>query len=138
MSQMMRLGRIFAVMLLLVGTATASAAQLVREFSGNSNTTTVAFSVESPWIMDWRLDADYDQLVALDITLVEAKTGRHVGRILHTKNKGNGIKLFYEAGNYQMRISSTLARWRIRIEQLTDEEAQLYVPKRQKKPFFDR
>jgi len=135
---MMRLGRIFAVMLLLVGTATASAAQLVREFSGNSNTTTVAFSVESPWIMDWRLDADYDQLVALDITLVEAKTGRHVGRILHTKNKGNGIKLFYEAGNYQMRISSTLARWRIRIEQLTDEEAQLYVPKRQKKPFFDR
>ena len=88
--------------------------------------------------MDWRLDADYDQLVALDITLVEAKTGRHVGRILHTKNKGNGIKLFYEAGNYQMRISSTLARWRIRIEQLTDEEAQLYVPKRQKKPFFDR
>jgi hypothetical protein len=138
MSQMMRLGRIFAVMLLLGGTATASAAQLVREFSGNSNTTTVAFSVESPWIMDWRLDADYDQLVALDITLVEAKTGRHVGRILHTKNKGNGIKLFYEAGNYQMRISSTLARWRIRIEQLTDEEAQLYVPKRQKKPFFDR
>lgn len=135
---MMRLGRIFAVTLLLVAPATASAAQVVREFSGNSNTTTVAFSVESPWIMDWRLDADYDQLVALDITLVEAKTGRHIGRILHTKNKGNGVKLFYEAGNYQMRISSTLARWRIRIEQLTEEEAQLYVPKRQKKPFFDR
>lgn len=133
---MMRVGRVFAVTVLLVATLPASAAELVREFSGSGNTTTVAFHVESPWIMDWRLDADYDQLVALDITLVEAKTGRHVGRILHTKNKGNGIKLFYEAGNYQLRISSTLARWRIKIEQLTDEEAQLYVPKRQKKSTF--
>ena len=133
---MMRVGRIFAVTVLLVATLPASAAELVREFSGSGNTTTVAFHVESPWIMDWRLDADYDQLVALDITLVEAKTGRHIGRVLHTKNKGNGVKLFYEAGNYQLRISSTLARWRIRIEQLTEEEAQLYVPKRQKKSTF--
>ena len=133
---MMRVGRIFAVTVLLVATLPASAAELVREFSGSGNTTTVAFNVESPWIMDWRLDADYDQLVALDITLVEAKTGRHIGRVLHTKNKGNGVKLFYEAGNYQLRISSTLARWRIKIEQLTDEEAQLYVPKRQKKSTF--
>lgn len=133
---MMRVGRVFAVTVLLVATLPASAAELVREFSGNGNTTTVAFHVESPWIMDWRLDADYDQLVALDITLVEAKTGRHIGRVLHTKNKGNGVKLFYEAGNYQLRISSTLARWRIRIEQLTEEEAQLYVPKRQKKSTF--
>ncbi|NCF52083.1 hypothetical protein GWP57_10770 [Gammaproteobacteria bacterium] len=133
---MMRVGRVFAVTVLLVATLPASAAELVREFSGSGNTTTVAFHVESPWIMDWRLDADYDQLVALDITLVEAKTGRHIGRVLHTKNKGNGVKLFYEAGNYQLRISSTLARWRIKIEQLTDEEAQLYVPKRQKKSTF--
>jgi hypothetical protein len=112
---MMRVGRVFAVTVLLVATLPASAAELVREFSGSGNTTTVAFHVESPWIMDWRLDADYDQLVALDITLVEAKTGRHIGRVLHTKNKGNGVKLFYEAGNYQLRISSTLARWRIRL-----------------------
>jgi hypothetical protein len=46
------------------------------------------------------------------------------------------VKLFYEAGNYQLRISSTLARWRIKIEQLTEEEAQRYVPKRQKKSTF--
>jgi hypothetical protein len=80
---MMRVGRVFAVTVLLVATLPASAAELVREFSGSGNTTTVAFHVESPWIMDWRLDADYDQLVALDITLVEAKTGRHIGRVLH-------------------------------------------------------
>jgi hypothetical protein len=82
-------------------------------------------------LLDWRLDADYSQLVALDIVLVEARGGRHVGRVLHTKRKGNGIKLFEESGTFQLRISSTLARWRIKIIQISDEEAELYTPRGQ-------
>ena len=108
---------------------TASAANRVTEFRGTGNTTTAIFRVESPWVLDWRLDGDYDQLVALDITLVEAKTGRHVGRVLHTKRKGNGVKLFRSGGLYQLRVSSSLARWTIKIDQLTREEAELYTPK---------
>ena len=94
------------------------------------------FTVDAPWILDWRLDADYEQLVALDITLVEARTGRHVGRVLHTKHKGNGVKLFQEGGSYQLRISSTLARWRIKIEQLSAEEAERYTPKKRPESQF--
>lgn len=112
----------------------AGAAETVREFSGSSNQLTPMFTVQSPWILDWRLDADYEALVALDITLVEARTGRHIGRVLHTKYKGNGVKLFDEGGTYQLRVSSTLARWRVKIQQLTDEEAKLYTPKRQNEP----
>jgi len=108
---------------------TASAADRVTEFRGTGNTTTAIFRVESPWVLDWRLDGDYDQLVALDITLVEAKTGRHVGRVLHTKRKGNGVKLFKSSGLYQLRVSSSLARWTIKIDQLSREEAELYTPK---------
>lgn len=108
----------------------AMAKDLVREFSGQGNTTTASFTVESPWIIDWRLDGDYDTLVALDVTLIEARTGRHVGRVLHTKAKGNGVRMFKQGGRYQLRISSTLARWRIKIEQLTPEEAELYTPRR--------
>ena len=93
--------------------------------------TTAQFTVEGPWLLDWRLDADYSQLVALDIALVEARGGRHVGRVLHTKRKGNGVKLFEEGGTFQLRISSTLARWRIKIIQITDEEAELYTPRGQ-------
>lgn len=122
--------RLLALMLMALALAPSSASNLVREFTGNSSVTTLSFHVESPWILDWRLDADYDQLVALDITLVDAKTGRHVGLVLHTQRKGNGVKLFKKGGNYHLRISSTLARWRIKIEQLTDDEAELYVPKR--------
>jgi hypothetical protein len=50
--------------------------------------------------------------------------------VLHTKAKGNGVRLFKQGGHYQLRISSTLARWRIKVEQLTTEEAELYSPRR--------
>ncbi len=118
------------VILLTLMTSAASGAETVREFSGEGNKLTPIFTVQSPWLLDWRLDGDYDTLVALDVTLVEARTGRHVGRVLHTKYKGNGVKLFKEGGSYQLRISSTFARWRLKIQQITDEEAKLYTPRR--------
>lgn len=115
--------------LLMSALATANAADRVAEFRGTGNTTTAIFRVETPWVLDWRLDGDFDELVALDITLLEAKSGKHVGRVLHTKRKGNGVKLFKSSGLYQLRISSSLARWTVKIDQLTREEAELYTPR---------
>ncbi len=121
--------RIVLIIALLAASAGAVAEVTVKEFRGTGNTTTAIFTVESPWLLDWRLDGDYDKLVALDITLVEAHTGKHVGRVLHTKRKGNGVKLFHDTGQYQLRISSTLARWTLKVQQLQPEEEELYVPK---------
>ena len=120
---------VLSVILLALVAQPASAKTRVAEFTGTGNTTTAIFRVESPWILDWRLDGDFDQLVGLEITLIEARTSRHVGRVLYTKQRGNGVKLFQSAGLYQLRISSTLARWTVKIEQLTREEAELYTPK---------
>ena len=122
-----------SVVLLALGALPALASDVVKEFSGTSNMMTPVFTVESPWILDWRLNGDYEAMLALDITLIEARTGKHVGRVLHTKYKGNGVKLFDEGGTYQLRVSATLARWNIKIEQLTEEEAELYTPRKQKK-----
>ena len=123
-------GRYLLVICALVLTASAADAKTrVAEFKGTGNTTTAIFRVESPWIIDWRLDGDYDQMMGLEITLVEARTSRHIGRVVYTKHRGNGVKLFHQPGRYQLRISSTLARWSVRIEQLTREEAELYTPK---------
>ncbi|HSM32146.1 MAG TPA: hypothetical protein VK854_15720 [Woeseiaceae bacterium] len=116
-----------ALLALLAGSV--QGAQLVREFRGSNDRTTPAFTVEAPWILDWRLDGDYDQLVALEVTLVEAKTGRHVGQVLHTKSKGNGVRLFSQGGTYQLRVTGSLARWTLKIQQLTPEEAELYTPR---------
>lgn len=129
---MMRMTRglvtLAAASLVLLAT-TVSGNQLVREFRGSDNSTTPEFTVAAPWILDWRLDADYDQLVALDVTLIEAKTGRHVGQVLHTKRKGNGVRLFDQGGTYQFRVSGTLARWTLKVKQLTPEEAEAYTPR---------
>ncbi len=114
---------------LLMLSSGADAAETAKEFRGTGNTTTSVFTVKSPWLLDWRLDGDFERLVALDITLIEAHTGRHVGRVLHTKRKGNGLKLFKYSGQYQLRISSTLARWTLKVQQIQPEEEELYTPK---------
>jgi len=117
------------IVVLLMVSSGVDSAETVREFRGSGNTTTPIFTVESPWLLDWRLDGDYGGLVALDITLIEAHTGRHVGRVLHTKRKGNGLKLFKHAGQYQLRISSTLARWTLKVQQIQPDEEELYTTK---------
>lgn len=126
---MHRLITFFSLLLLLVTSLPVEAKTRVAEFKGSGNTTTAIFRVESPWVLDWRLDGDYEQMMGLEITLVEAKTSKHLGRVLYTKRRGNGVKLFHTAGLYQLRVSSTLARWTIKIDQLTREEAELYTSK---------
>ena len=123
---------LIVIALLVLASAPADAKTRVAEFKGSGNMTTAIFRVESPWLLDWRLDGDYEQMIGLEITLVEAKTSRHVGRVLYTKRRGNGVKLFHSAGLYQLRVSSTLARWSVKIEQLTREEAELYTAKEAK------
>lgn len=123
--------KVTLIVLLMLAAAQAEAEQVVKDFSGTRDTTTPQFTVEGPWLLDWRLDGDYSAMVALEISLVEARGGRHVGRVLRTQRKGNGIKLFQDSGTYQLRISSTLARWRVKIIQVTEEEAALYTPRGQ-------
>ena len=118
-------------LLILLASAPMAAAdeRLVREFSGSSPTLTGEFTVESPWLLDWRLNGDYEQLMALDISLIDARTGRHVGRVKHTKVKSNGLRLFNESGTYKLRISSTLARWTVKIIQIEPEDVERYTPR---------
>lgn len=121
--------KIAIVLFALLFSLSASAGEIIKEFRGSGNLTTASFSVESPWLLDWRLDGDYEQMMALDVTLIDAKSGKHVGKILHTKRRGNGLKLFKEGGRYQLRISSTLARWTFKVEQIEPEEAERYTPR---------
>ena len=120
--------KIALIIILCAASMHAMAEVTVKEFRGTGNTTTSIFTVEAPCLLDWRLDGDYDNLIALDITLVEAHTGKLVGRVLHTKRKGNGVKLFKDTGQYQLRVSSTLARWTLKVQQLQPEEEELYTP----------
>ena len=129
--------RISIFLFLTTAALPAAASDLVQEFSGKGNKTTESFEVESPWLLDWRVTGDYEQMLAFDVMLVNADTGQLVGRVAYTKRPSNdlrldGLRLFRQGGRYKLRISSTLARWDILIEQLTDEEAKQYTPRNQK------
>lgn len=109
---------------------TAGSKELVRQFSGEGSTTTVEFEVQAPWILDWRVNSEFQGSMAIEISLVDGATSFHKGLILQTKRPGNGVRLFRESGSYRFRISSTLARWNLKVEELTREEAEMYKPQR--------
>ena len=123
---MLRSAVIFVTLLLATP---AGAGETVREFRGSDNSTTAVFTVDSPWLLDWRVDGDYVALVALDLKLIDGNTGLYIGSVLRTKHIGNGVKLFNRSGRYRLRVSATLADWTLKIVQLTREEAELYTPK---------
>ncbi|NNE05199.1 MAG: hypothetical protein HKN15_05685 [Xanthomonadales bacterium] len=117
-------------MLVALGLPLASqAGELVREFNGSRSTDTVEFEVRAPWILDWRMVTDYPGQMAVDISLVDARTGAFEGSVLKTKWSGNGVRLFHNSGRFQFKVISNLANWTLKVEQLTPEEAEQYTPR---------
>ena len=54
---------------------------LVREFSGSQSTTTSEFEVKAPWILDWRINSNYQGEHG-----IRNFTGRCKNRIYGRKN----------------------------------------------------
>lgn len=107
----------------------ANSKELIREFNGSESKTTAEFEVEAPWIVDWRVRGDYPGQMAVHVELVSAPGGEFLGKIITTKYVHNGVKLLSESGRYRFQVDSSLAEWTLRVEQLTREEAETYIPK---------
>jgi len=121
----------WAVVFVAICTASLSAlgVGVVREFQGSSNSTTAEFEVRAPWILDWRVNGEYSQALGFEIELINARTGRNDGQVLRTKRRGNGVRLFDQSGRYRLRITSSLAKWQIKVEEISSEDAKLYTPR---------
>ena len=102
---------------------------LIRDFKGSQSITTSEFDVSSPWLIDWRVNSNYKENMALEVSLVDAKTGFLVGRIFKTKYAGNGVKIFNDRGRYRLRISSSFTNWNFKIKEITISEAESYSVK---------
>lgn len=107
----------------------ASSSQLVQEFTGMGAATTAEFEAKAPWILDWRVNSEYQGSMAIEVHLVDGVTGFHKGLVVYTKRPGNGVRLFNQSGSFRFRVSATLARWNLKIVELTREEAELYTPR---------
>ena len=102
---------------------------LIRDFKGSQSITTSEFDVSSPWLIDWRVNSNYKENMALEVSLVDAKTGFLVGRIFKTKYAGNGVKIFNDGGRYRLRICSSFTNWNFKIKEITISEAESYSVK---------
>ena len=121
--------RILFLAALLIAAAAANAGEVVARFSGSGNTTTAAFEVDGPWLLDWRINSDYRMQSAFELHLINAETGFFDSRILKTQRVGNGLKLFRETGRFRFEISANFTDWNLTVTQLTEEEAAEYLPK---------
>jgi len=119
------------VFALFAAAGPAQAAKLVREFSGSRSQITADFEVEAPWLIDWRVNSEFYQSMGITIVLINAEDNTNAGRVVKTKQPGDGLRLMNEGGRYRFRVDAAMANWTIRVEQLNEGEAELYTPKRE-------
>jgi len=121
--------RLAAVLIIGLSVTIAGAEEMIMELQGSGNRTTAVFTVEAPWILDWRINSDYNKMVSFDLDLVDGTTGVLEGNILRAKALGNGVRMFNTGGKYRFRIHGSFVRWHLKVKQLTAAEAELYTPK---------
>ena len=121
--------RSLAGFLLLLSFSFAGAEELIAEFQGSGNRTTVEFTVKAPWILDWRINSDYNKMVSFDLDLVDGTSGVLQGNVIRAKALGNGVRMFNTSGKYRFRINASFIRWHLKVKQLTPAEAERYTPK---------
>jgi hypothetical protein len=121
--------RIALAMVLGFAAQDVSAERLIAQFSGEANRNTGTFEVRAPWIMDWMVSGEAGQFEVVDIALVNADTGAFEGVAVRSKTAGNGVRLFEQSGRFYFRIDAAMMNWRIKVIQLTPDEAERYKPK---------
>lgn len=121
--------KLFLCIALLLLSLPAFAEQLVREFSGSRTMQTAEFEVEAPWLIDWRVNSEYEESMGLAIVLLNEPSQTHAGTVMKTKYRGNGLRMMEQSGRFSLKIDAVLANWTVKIIQLTPEEAEAYTPK---------
>ncbi|RLA29322.1 MAG: hypothetical protein DRR11_15455 [Gammaproteobacteria bacterium] len=125
--------RIAAALILVVSCTTASGERLIAELNGSGNQTTATFTVTAPWILDWRINSEFERMVSFDLDLLDGNTGVLKGSVVVRKSLGrgleDGVRLFNESGKFRFRVNGSLVQWYLKVKQLTPAEAELYTPR---------
>ena len=122
---------LFSVILMTVSQFVV-AEELIVEFKGTGNRTTATFEARGPWILDWRINSDYNKMISFDLDLLNGSTGLLEGNILNLKTLEygrNGVRMFNKSGKFRLRINGSLVDWQFKVKQLSRAEAELYTPR---------
>lgn len=115
--------------LLLLVPGPLLAETLVADYRGSASRHTPEFEVRAPWILEWRVTTEGAHDSAVEVSLESAPLGVHEGRVLMTKQPGNGVRLFRRDGRFTFRVDASFANWSLRVIELTEEEAAAYTPR---------
>ena len=108
---------LMTTMVLLGSVATAD----VQRLSGKDNGKPPAFTVDGPWTMDWSARSDFPLSASIDIRLHDGTTGEFIGMVAEIKGTGRGLKLFEDAGTFQVVVVGTFVEWDIEIQEISEE-----------------
>ena len=120
--------KICLVILGLLLSTSAFSARVVAEFDGSQSTTTRSFKVNGPWLLTYRIRSDYPSQTAFELGLLDNDKGFYDSRIMKIKYTTSGLKLFNKSGRFSFRVTAEFADWHLKVEQLTQEEADAMVP----------
>jgi hypothetical protein len=119
-----------AMILILFSTALAAAEDIVK-LTGKDSGRPAAFTVDGPWVLDWSTRSEFPMMASFEMRLYDGKSEDYIGMIAELKGTGSGLKLFEEAGTYQIVIVAASSEWDIRIEEVSEEQAAIMKRKAQ-------
>jgi len=119
-----------AAFLALLFSWDASAAELVRKFSGSRSIETPEFEVKAPWLIDWRVNSDFPSSMGVAVSLASGGTDAYAGKVFKTKHPGNGLRLMEESGRFRFKVDAVIADWTLKVIQLSPDEVEQYKPKK--------
>ncbi len=99
------------------------AAADVQKLSGKDSGRPPVFTVDGPWTMDWIARSEFPLLASIDVRLHDGTTGEFIGMIVEIQQPGRGLKLFENAGTFQIVVVGTFVEWDIEIEEISEEQA---------------
>jgi hypothetical protein len=106
---------------------TTSAAQPADEsdfrFTGDTSDRTAVFETSGPWLLDWSIRKKSGLPTNFEMRLFAADTGEFIGTIAQLEGVGRGLKLFEDAGSFQIQVVAQNLIWDLHIEVVDPETA---------------
>jgi len=97
-------------------------AEVVREFSGSGAATTAEFEVEAPWILDWRVNSEYQKSMAIEVHLPDGDVCTIHCRVAFCRYISNGAS---EKPSHHRGSSRSLCMIRVRSLWITGSNLRL-------------
>lgn len=120
----MRFSMILLGIVCLGGVSAVIADTDTFRFSGQGSDRPPVFTVEGPWMLDWSTRSVFPLLANFEMRLHDGTSGKFIGTVAQLEGTGRGLKLFEDAGKYQLEIVASNVSWDVEISEVSQEQAE--------------